>query len=113
MHEGAGCEGLPLFACTWGAVPVIGPTLPLHYLCTAPAPLLHRRLQRTPGLDVEIPEDPPPGTPAGGNPARLCFRKGGASMELSVAHSMLPAMRFIASRGASSFYASELPGVDE
>lgn len=95
---------------------MISPTPPLHYLCTAPSLFLHSRLQRAPDLDVEIPEDPPPGTPAGGN-ARLCFRKVvrgvTASMELSVAHSMLPAMRFIASRGGSSFQASELPGVDE
>jgi len=98
-----------------GVVLAIGPAPPLHCLCTAPALLLHCRLQRTPGLGVEIPEEPPPGTPAGGN-ARLTFRKVvrgvTASMELNVAHSMLPAMRFIGSE-RPSFYASELPGVDE
>lgn len=78
--------------------------------------LLEERLQRTPDLEVEMPEEPPPGTPAGGY-AKLIFRKVvrgvPASMELSVAHAMLPAMRFIASERRPSFYASELPGVDE
>ena len=68
------------------------------------APALHsaalHRLQRAPDLEVEIPEEPPPGTPAAGY-AKLTFRKVvrgvPASMELNVARAMLPAMRFIAS----------------
>ena len=98
---------------------------PLRRLCAASAPPLHsaptlhfaalHRLQRTPDLEVEIPEEPPPGTPAGGY-AKLIFRnvvRGvPATMELNVARAMLPAMRFIA-RARSSFCASELPGVDE
>ena len=98
---------------------------PLHRLCAASAPRLHsapalhsaalHRLQRAPDLEVEIPEEPPPGTPAGGY-SKLIFRKVvrgvPASMELNVARAMLPAMRFIASE-RSSFCASELPGVDE